>query len=170
MNKIIAPDVFDAIIEIPLGSKNKYEIDKHTGRITLDRVLFSAMTYPAEYGYLECTLAPDGDPIDILVMSTEPTYPGTVVPARILGYLTMIDNGMIDYKLISVVACDPRYDDVNDLSDLPSFVLKEIKNFFENYKTLQNIRVEVGEYSSKEDALRIIEDCKERFIRTHSWH
>ena len=156
-------DLLNAVIEIPYGSKNKYEIDKKTGRIYLDRVLYSAMNYPAEYGIIEDTLAPDGDALDILVLSTEPTFPGSIVPARVLGYLDMLDNGKLDYKLISVVACDPRYDEVRRLSDLPSFLLKEIKNFFENYKSLQGIEVKVGEYHDKEEALEIIEECFARF-------
>lgn len=153
-------DVFDALIEIPLGSKNKYELDKTTGRIHLDRVLYSAMNYPTEYGIIENTLAPDGDPLDILVVATEPTFPGTVVPARVVGYLTMTDGGQEDYKLIAVVDCDPRYQDVTELHHLPSFLLKEIKNFFENYKVLQKIKVEVGEYHSKQEALEIIHQCR----------
>lgn len=156
-------DVFDAVIEIPLGSKNKYELDKSTGRIHLDRVLYSAMNYPTEYGIIDETLAPDGDALDILVVSTEATYPGTIVPARVLGYLSMIDCGMEDYKLISVVDCDPRYDEVTSLDHLPSFLLKEIKNFFENYKSLQGIEVKVGDYFGKEDALHVIADCRERY-------
>ena len=126
-------NVVHALIEIPLGSKNKYELDKKTGRILLDRVLYAAMIYPAEYGIIENTLAPDGDPRDILVICSEPTFPGCVVPARVLGYLSMVDGGKLDYKLIAVVDCDPRYDDVRELSDLAPFVLKEISNFFANY-------------------------------------
>ena len=153
-------NVVDALIEIPLGSKNKYELDKATGRIKLDRVLYAAMIYPAEYGIIENTLAPDGDPLDILVICSDPTFPGCVVPARVLGYLSMIDNGKLDYKLISVVDCDPRYDDVTELEHLSPFVLKEISNFFANYKVLQDIKVEVGEYHSKEDAIKVIEACR----------
>ena len=156
-------NVVNALIEIPLGSKNKYELDEKTGRIVLDRVLYAAMVYPAEYGVIEHTLAPDGDPLDILVVCSEPTFPGCIVPARVLGYLEMIDNGKIDYKLISVVDCDPRYDDIHELSDLPSFVLKEIANFFGNYKVLQNVPVEVGEYYGKDEAVRIIRECREKF-------
>ena len=156
-------NVVNALIEIPLGSKNKYELDKKTGRITLDRVLYAAMIYPAEYGIIEETLAPDGDPLDILVVCSEPTFPGCIVPARVLGYLEMIDNGKTDYKLISVVDCDPRYDDIHELKDLPSFVLKEIANFFANYKVLQNVPVEVGEYYGKDEAVRIIAECREKF-------
>ena len=141
---MVRNDVVDAVVEIPFRSRNKYEIDKATGKIKLDRVLYSAMGYPTEYGTIENTLAPDGDPLDILIIATEPTYPGCVVPARIVGYLKMLDNGKEDYKLISVVDCDPRYDEIQDLSDISKFTLKEIQNFFENYKKLQDIEVEVG--------------------------
>ena len=156
-------NVVDALIEIPLGSKNKYELDEVTGRIKLDRVLYASMIYPTEYGIVENTLAPDGDPLDILVVCSEPTFPGCIVPARVLGYLEMLDNGKLDYKLISVVDCDPRYDDIHELSDLPSFILKEIANFFANYKVLQNVPVEVGQYYGKDEAVRIIAQCRENF-------
>ena len=156
-------NVVDALIEIPLGSKNKYEMDENTGRIKLDRVLYASMIYPAEYGIVEHTLTPDGDPLDILVVCSEPTFPGCIVPARVLGYLEMLDNGKLDYKLISVVDCDPRYDDIHELSDLPSFVLKEIANFFANYKVLQNVPVEVGQYHGKSEAVRIIAQCRRNF-------
>ena len=161
-------NVVSALIEIPLGSQNKYELDKATGRIMLDRVLYAAMIYPAEYGILENTLAPDGDPLDILVICSHPTFPGCMVPARVLGYLSMIDNGKLDYKLISVVDCDPRYADVQKLEDLSPFVLKEIANFFANYKVLQNVVVEVGEYHSKEAAIKVIEQCREEYKRQHT--
>lgn len=156
-------NIVDALIEIPLGSKNKYELDEKTGRIKLDRVLYAAMIYPAEYGIIEHTLAPDGDPLDILVICSDPTFPGCIVPARVLGCLTMIDDGKLDYKLISVVDCDPRYADVKELEDLSPFVLKEISNFFANYKVLQNVTVEVGEYLSKKEALRIIQQCRDAY-------
>ena len=157
-------NIVHALIEIPLGSKNKYELDKKSGRILLDRVLYAAMIYPAEYGIIENTLAPDGDPLDILVICSEPTFPGCVVPARVLGYLSMVDGGKLDYKLIAVVDCDPRYDDVRELTDLAPFVLKEISNFFANYKVLQGITVEVGEYYPREDAVRIIHECREKYF------
>ena len=153
-------NVVDALIEIPLGSKNKYELDERTGRIRLDRVLYAAMIYPAEYGIIEHTLAPDGDPLDILVICSDPTFPGCVVPARVLGYLTMVDGGKTDYKLISVVDCDPRYNNYQELSDLNPFILQEIANFFANYKVLQGIRVEVGEYHGREEAMEIIRRCR----------
>ena len=160
-------NVLDALIEIPLNSQNKYEINHETGRIRLDRVLYSAMVYPAEYGVIEYTLAPDGDPLDILVICKDPTFPGCYVPARILGYLPMLDDGKEDYKLISVVDCDPRYDNVEELSDLPAFTLKEIANFFQNYKVLQGIPVKTFPFRGKKEALAVIEECKKRYQKAH---
>lgn len=157
-------NVVDAFIEIPLGSKNKYEREETTGRIRLDRVLYAAMSYPAEYGIIENTLAPDGDPLDILVIASERTFPGCIVPARVLGYLATKDNGKEDYKLISVVDCDPRYDHIQHLSDVSDFVLKEIRNFFQNYKVLQDVVVEVGEYHSLEETVKVIHESRQRFI------
>ena len=157
-------NVVDALIEIPLGSRNKYELDKATGRIRLDRVLYAAMIYPAEYGVIENTLAPDGDALDILVICSDPTFPGCTVPARVLGYLDMVDGGKLDYKLISVADCDPRYADIRSLEDLSPFVLKEIANFFANYKVLQNVQVQVGEYHSKEEAITIIRQCRQAYL------
>ena len=158
--------VVNALIEIPLNSKNKYEVDHKTGRIKLDRVLYSAMSYPTEYGIIEKTLAPDGDPLDIMVICKDPTFPGCVVPARVLGYLSMNDGGQDDYKLIAVVDCDPRYDDVNQLTDLPSFELDEIKNFFQNYKVLQKVVVTTGDYHGIEETIAIIEECRERYVNS----
>ena len=154
-------DVVEAIIEIPNGSRNKFEIKD--GKIKLDRVLYSSMSYPAEYGFIDNTLAKDGDPLDILVIGSEPSYPGCIIPAKVIGALKMLDNGKEDYKIISVVAVDPRYNEVNTLNDLSSFVLDEIKNFFENYKTLQNIPVDVLDYYGKEEACKVIESSKQRY-------
>ena len=122
-------NVVEALIEIPLHSKNKYEVDNATGKIKLDRVIYASMVYPTEYGIIENTLAPDGDPLDILVVSDYPSFPGCYVPARVLGYLEMTDGGKPDYKLISVVDCDPRYSDYYELEELPDFILKEIRNY-----------------------------------------
>ena len=161
-------DIVEIILEIPYRSRNKYEIDSVTGRIKLDRVLYSAMGYPAEYGSVENTLAEDGDPLDILVFTSEPTYPGCIIPARIIGCLEMIDNNKLDYKLIAVSACDPRYNEVGSLKDIATFTLKEIKNFFENYKKLQNIKVVVKDYRDKEYALKVLEESKKRYIEKNS--
>ncbi len=160
MEKII----LDALIEIPLNSKNKYEVDHSTGKIHLDRVLYSAMCYPTEYGIVENTLAPDGDPLDILVICKERTFPGCIVPARVLGYLSMVDDGNLDYKLISVVNCDPRFDNIQQLSDLPAFELDEIENFFQNYKQLQNVKVETHGYHGLEETKKLIDECRNAFI------
>ncbi len=160
----MSKNVVHALIEIPLGSRNKFEYHPKSGRIHLDRVLYSAMSYPAEYGHIENTLAPDGDPLDIVVIVRDPTFPGCVVPARVLGYLATVDNGKEDYKLISVVDCDPRYNHVQRLEDLSEHDLKEISHFFQNYKNLQGIKVEVGEYHGLEDALRIIDECTHRYL------
>lgn len=157
--------VVEALIEIPLHSKNKYEIDPTTGKIKLDRVLYASMVYPTEYGSVENTLAPDGDPLDILVVCDNPSFPGCYVPARVLGYLEMTDGGKPDYKLISVVDCDPRYSNYRELNELPDFILREIRNFFENYKVFQGIDVTTGDYHDKEDAIKIIDECKERYKR-----
>ena len=157
-------NVVNALIEIPLGSKNKYELDPKTGRIQLDRVLYASMMYPAEYGILENTLAPDGDALDILVICSDATFPGCIVPARVLGYLDMIDNGKLDYKLIAVVDCDPRYNHYRQIEDINPFVLEEIANFFANYKVLQGIRVEVGTFHNAQEALQIIEACKAAYL------
>lgn len=156
-------NIFECIIEIPMGTKNKYEVNKETGRITLDRVLYSALTYPGEYGFIEDTLSEDGDPLDILVISSYPTFPGCVVSARILGYLTVIDNGEHDEKVLAVVDKDPRFDGINELNDLTEHQKAEIKDFFESYKKLQNIKVEIRNFHNKEEALKLIEKCKERF-------
>lgn len=161
-------NVVECIIEIPMGTKNKYEVNKETGRITLDRVLYSALTYPGEYGFIEDTLSEDGDPLDILVISSYPTFPGCVVSARILGYLTVIDNGEHDEKVLAVVDKDPRFDGINELSDLKDHQKAEIKDFFESYKKLQNIKVEIRNFHNKEEALKLIEKCKETFKKMKS--
>lgn len=156
-------NVVDAVVEIPFRSRNKYEIDKVSGKIKLDRVLYSAMGYPTEYGTIPNTLAGDGDPLDILIIATEPTYPGCIVPSRVVGYLEMLDDEKEDYKLISVVDSDPRYDQINELEDIPEFTLEEIQDFFKNYKKLQNIDVKVGNFHGKEEALKVLQESMENY-------
>ena len=160
-------DIYEAVVEIPAGTKNKYEIDKERYRIKLNRVQFSSMTYPAEYGYIENTLEEDGDPIDILVLTTEPTFPGCIIDAKVIGALKTIDNGFNDTKIISVNNVDPRFNDINSIDEIKEHTKLEIKNFFENYKKLQNIKVEVFDYVSKEDAIKMIELCKERYKKSN---
>ncbi|MDD3842391.1 MAG: inorganic diphosphatase [Candidatus Izemoplasmatales bacterium] len=155
MNQII-----EAIIEIPMGTQNKYEVDKTKNRIKLSRVLYSKMTYPAEYGFIENTYAEDGDPLDILVLATTQTFPGCIVDARVVGYLDMIDSGARDAKVIAVVNADPRFDTIQDITDIPQLQLREIKLFFRTYKELlPNHEVEVRDYHNCEEALILIDKC-----------
>ena len=158
-NKIIE----ECVIEIPVGTKNKFEINKATGKIKLDRVIYSAMTYPGEYGYIENTLALDGDPLDVLVISSYPTFPGCYVDARVVGYLEVIDNGFNDEKVIAVVDKDPRFDHINELSDITTHQKEEIKDFFQTYKTLQRVKVEALDFHDKEEARKLIQACKDRY-------
>ena len=157
--------VYESIIEIPMGTKNKFEINKTTGKIKLDRVLYSALTYPGEYGFIEDTLSLDGDPLDILIISSYPTFPGCVVDARILGYLSVIDNEQHDEKIIAVVDKDPRFKHIQEIDDI-NHLKDEIKDFFQNYKTLQNIKVETKDFHDKKAAIKLIEECKKRFKDT----
>jgi len=156
----------DAIIEIPMNTINKYEIDKDTGRIRLSRVLYSRMTYPAEYGYIENTLALDGDPLDILVLASEKTFPGCIVDVRVLGYLDMVDQGYQDEKVIAVVDADPRFEGIKTLEDVHRHTLKEIKHFFQTYKHLQETETIVREYHGIEDTMDLIESCYQRYKDT----
>ena len=151
--------VVEAIIEIPTGSQNKYEYDEEKGVFRLDRVLFTPMFYPAEYGYIDKTLALDGDPLDILVFVTNPTFPGCVIDARVIGYLHMIDDGEEDEKLLAVPTEDPRFKDVYSIEDVPSHLIDEIAHFFKTYKDLQFTKTEIGKWEDEEAAAKLIEEC-----------
>ena len=155
--------LIDAIIEIPMGTKNKYEIDHETGRIRLNRVLFSSVEYPCEYGFIENTLSDDGDPLDILVLSSSKTFPGCIIESRVLGYLDIIDDGDGDQKVISVVNNDPRWNHIQKLEDLPEHTIMEIKEFFKTYKHLQGIKVEIGELHDLEETKQLIQECYDNF-------
>lgn len=128
---------FDVVIEIPKGSRNKYEVDHATGRIRLDRVLFTATQYPADYGFIEGTLGQDGDPLDALVLLPEPTFPGCIVRARAIGMFRMTDEKGPDDKVLCVPANDPRHGNMQDISDMKEFDLLEIQHFFSVYKDLE---------------------------------
>jgi inorganic pyrophosphatase len=127
----------DAVIEIPKGSRNKYEEDHETGTIWLDRTLFTATQYPADYGFVPDTLADDGDPLDVLVLLDEPTFPGCHIRARVVGLFRMQDEKGDDTKVLAVPATDPRWEAVTDIGDLPALLLAEIQHFFEVYKDLE---------------------------------
>jgi len=131
------PKVVRVIVEVPKGSRNKYEYDRRSGRIKLDRVLFSAVHYPADYGYVEGTLAEDGDEVDILVLIDEPTFPGCLIEAKPIGMLRMMDEKGIDNKILAVPVNDPRWSPFRDISELPPHLLVEVENFFLTYKKLE---------------------------------
>ncbi|MHA6669426.1 inorganic diphosphatase [Homoserinimonas sp. A447] len=128
---------YDAVIEIPRGSRNKYEVDHVTGRVFLDRVLFTGFVYPTDYGYIENTLGLDGDPVDVLVLLEYPLFPGVGVSVRPVGVFNMTDDAGIDSKIIAVPAKDPRWEHIQDLGDIPEYTRKEIEHFFEHYKDLE---------------------------------
>lgn len=138
------PDVIYAVIEVPKGSRNKYEYSKTAGVIKLDRVLYSPLHYPGDYGFIPQSFYGDGDPLDVLVMMTEPTFPGCVIEARPIGMLRMIDKGESDDKILAVPATDPQFEDYKDLDDLPSHFPREVEHFFTIYKQLQGTVVETG--------------------------
>lgn len=135
---------FDVVVEIPKGHRNKYEVDHATGRIRLDRTLFTAMTYPWDYGFIEDTLADDGDPLDALVMLEEPTFPGCIVRCRPVALFLMTDENGPDAKVIAVPADDPRYLHLQDLTDLRSFETQAIQHFFQEYKALESGKLVSG--------------------------
>ncbi|HWL61118.1 MAG TPA: inorganic diphosphatase [Microbacteriaceae bacterium] len=155
---------YDAVIEIPAGSRNKYEIDHETGRVFLDRYLFTPFVYPTDYGYFEDTLGLDGDPVDVLVLLAEPVYPGIGVKVRPVGYLDMEDDGGIDTKVIAVPAKDPRWDHIQDVSDIPELKRQEIQHFFEHYKDLEPGKwVKIGAWGDAAAAEQVVLDGFERF-------
>ncbi|MFA5207850.1 MAG: inorganic diphosphatase [Candidatus Paceibacterota bacterium] len=150
-------------IENPKGSSNKYELDKESGKIMLDRALYSSVFWPFEYGFIENTLSEDGDPLDAVVLVNEPTFPGCVIPCKIIGMLDMEDESGIDYKIIAVPddKIDPRFKHINSMDDLTEHQKKEIQEFFETYKRLEpNKWVKVVGFKSKEEAEATIEKCK----------
>jgi len=154
---------FDVIIEIPKGQRNKYEMDHETGRIRLDRMLFTSTRYPADYGFIEGTLADDGDPLDALVLLEEPTFPGCLILCRAIGMFRMRDEMGADDKVLCVPATDPRMAHLNDIEDVPEFDRLEIQHFFEVYKALEPGKVvEAAKWVGREAALDEIEDCRRR--------
>lgn len=150
----------EAVIEIPRGSRNKYELDDKTGKIRLDRVLYSSVHYPTDYGFIPNTLAPDGDHLDILVVIHEPTFPGCVIEARPIGGLDMEDEKGSDFKVLAVPTGDPRFDDTRKLDDLPKHWLREIETFFDTYKILEPKQTEVLGWHDLAEAWEMIERCR----------
>ncbi len=159
------PSHFTALIEIPKGSTNKYELDKGSGLLRLDRVLSSAVYYPANYGFIPQTLAEDNDPMDVLVYCTEEIPPMTICDARAVGVMTMVDQGQPDHKIIAVLVQDPIYGEHHTISDFPRHMMKMLKRFFEDYKMLEGKGVAVDEVQPVEEAHRIIEDSLARYYQ-----
>lgn len=164
-----SPDIINAIIEIPRFSKTKFELDKKTGLLKVDRVLYSSVHYPANYGFIPQSYSDDKDPLDILVLGQADTYPLSIMRARPVGYMRMIDQGEIDDKIIAVHADDPEMSEVHSIHNLAPHILKEIQNFFEIYKGLENKKVSVEGFKDRSEALEILQqafsDYKDKFSR-----
>lgn len=153
----------DVMVEIPRGSRNKYEYDPVLKRFRLDRVLFASVHYPTDYGFVPETLATDGDPLDVLIVVNEPTFPGCIVPARPIGVLAMRDEKGPDDKLLTVPDGDPRFHNIRDIADLSPNWLAEIEYFFATYKTLERKMTQVIGWHNWESADRLIKDARARF-------
>ncbi len=152
------PNEVNGIIEIPKGTRAKYELDKDSGLLKLDRVLYSSVYYPANYGVIPKSYCDDKDPLDILILSQIDVVPMCIVPAKVIGVMRMLDNGEADDKIIAVAAGDPSVNHINDISELPSHFISEMRNFFEDYKKLENKTVVVEEFLNRDTAIEILKD------------
>ena len=162
------PEYVNGIIEIPKGSRAKYEIDKASSLVKLDRVLNASMYYPLNYGFIPQTLGEDHDPLDVVVLTSVTVFPGCLVPARVIGVMRMIDRGEADDKIIAVAEQDVTVSHIEDVDHLPLYLREELKHFFENYKTLENKIVVVDEFQSKQKAMEIIEQSITLYKSTYS--
>jgi len=153
-----APATVNALIEIPQGSRSKYEVDKTTGLLRLDRVIYSSFQYPINYGFIPQTLGKDSDPLDILVLCSQSIQSLCLVEANVIGNMQMIDSGLMDDKIIAVAAKDPSVNHITRMEELPQHFLLELRNFFEQYKVLENKKVEIDNFQDKATAFKIIEE------------
>lgn len=160
------PKKINVIVEIPKGSQNKYEYDKKNKIVKLDRVLFSPMFYPGDYGFIPQTLGEDGDPLDALVLVSVPTFPGVLIESRPIGVLKMVDKGEPDDKILCVPCDDPRFADFKDLSAIQKPILNEIAHFFEAYKHLEGKKVQIVGWEDVKSAEKVIKDCVERYNKS----
>ena len=161
--KRIKPEDFMCVIEISKGSKKKYELDKETGYIMLDRILYTSTRYPANYGFIPRTYGDDNDPLDVLLLCSEKLEPMTLVRAYPIGVITMIDNGRNDEKIIAIPFSDPNYNCYNDIDDLPEHIFDEMRHFFEVYKNLENKETAVDDVANRDTALQVIADAIENY-------
>jgi inorganic pyrophosphatase len=159
--------IITVVVEIPKGSRNKYEYDFKRKMVKFDRMLFSAVHYPSDYGFIVDTLAQDGDPLDALVLVWEPTFPGCVIDAKPVGLFKMWDEKGPDEKILCVPILDPLWNYIEDLSDVPPHLLKEIEHFFAVYKDLEEKKTGVEGWEDREAAIKIIKDAQERYRRKH---
>jgi inorganic pyrophosphatase len=159
------PQEYYTIVEIPFGSSVKYELDKNSGLIKLDRVLYSAVYYPANYGFIPQTLAEDDDPLDVLVLCQETVVPLTIIHARTIGLMTMIDSGKKDHKIIAVATQDPEFNAYREAQEMPPHRLTMLRRFFQDYKLLEGKAVEVDDIQPAQAAFPIIEDALSRYSR-----
>jgi inorganic pyrophosphatase len=165
IDEAVIPTGFPAVIEIPRGSTNKYELDKETGLLRLDRVLHSAVYYPADYGFIPRTYCDDGDPLDVLVLGQEPVYPLTIVEARAIGVMRMRDEKGIDDKIVAVSVRDPAYEHYRDKAELPGHVLRQVRRFFEDYKVLEHKQVIIEDLLGPDAAVDIIIEALQLYQR-----
>ena len=156
----IKPERFISVIEIPKGSKNKYELDKESGLLILDRILYTSTHYPANYGFIPRTLSEDGDPLDVLVLCQEKLEPLSIIECYPIGMITMIDEDEADEKIVAIPVNDPFLNSYNDLSELPQHQFHEIKHFFEVYKFLENKQTRVDNIVGRDEAIEAIKKCK----------
>lgn len=159
---------FTAVIEIPKGGKNKYELDKETGLLRLDRVLYTSTHYPASYGFIPRTYAEDDDPLDVLVICAEPINPMTLVQVYPIGVMRMIDGGKNDDKIIAIPFSDPNYNTIEDISQLPKHIFEEMVHFFNVYKQLEHKETAVSDLYGRDTALKIIDDAIMRYKELYS--
>lgn len=162
--KRINADDFICVVEISKGSKKKYELDKETGYLMLDRILYTSTHYPANYGFIPRTYGDDNDPLDVLLLCSEQIEPMTLVRAYPIGVITMIDNGKNDEKIIAIPFNDPNYNMYKDISELPNHVFAEMSHFFSVYKSLENKETAVNEVKGKEDSIKVVSDAIENYI------